>query len=105
MPAVNPPCMWLFRDGLTFRWARGDDAMTIQRGDHRGGHAIGAVVDRVPVPAPDGWDDVADMRRRATGWLARQPSKTAAGAGASPTPAPAVARPHHVAEVSRARHQ
>jgi hypothetical protein len=68
--------MWLFRDGVTFRWARGDEAMTIQRGDHRGSHAIGAVIDRVPVPA-EGWDDVADVRRRANGWLARQPTRTA----------------------------
>lgn len=84
--------MRIFRHGFTFRWARGDEVMTVQRGHYRDG-TLSAVIDRVPV-SPKGWVDQTDVRRRADAWLtqaAQQPPKTAAGAGSSPTPAPAVA--------------
>jgi hypothetical protein len=71
---VQRPCIRLFREGFTFRWARGDEVMTVQRGDYRDG-TLAEHVDQVAVPS-DGWVDESDVRRRANHWLARQPKTT-----------------------------
>ena len=95
MPPVPRPCIRLFRHGVTFRWERGDEFMTVHRGNYRDARALAALIDRVPVPKS--WDDVTDVRRRANAWLeqaAQHPHKPTVGVGASPTPAPAV--PHNV---------
>jgi hypothetical protein len=73
---VQRPTMRIFREGFTFRWQRGDEVMTVQRGDYRDG-TLAEFVDQVPVPS-DGWVDVSDVRRRANYWLARQPKTTIA---------------------------
>lgn len=91
---MTKPCIRIFRQGFTFRWERGNEVMTVQRGDYRD-NTLAGVVDRVPVP-PDGWVDQTDVRRRANAWLvqaAQRPHKPTVGVGVSPTPAPAVPHP------------
>lgn len=73
VPRQAQPCIWIHMGGFTFRWARGDDVMIVQRGKHLGDHGIADIVAQVPVHGD--WQDSAEVRVRANYWLAQQTAK------------------------------
>lgn len=62
------PISWIFLDGFTIRWWRGEPVAYVLDGKRVGDHAMTGVLGKIPV-APTGCTDLAEIRLLGQRWL------------------------------------
>lgn len=71
------PCVWVHLHGLTFRWGRPDDCVTVLRGDHCGRETDKDIVATFSVQGP--WLNQNEAEEVARKWLRVHPDKAPHG--------------------------